>query len=453
MSFCILNVKGETNDFSVCQSIKFSFSYLSYKKSSLKTSEFSLHTTTTLLLLLRIRIRTHAMTFTESSDFLFLERGEKKRKLFVRTDLPSATKRNIINCVVIFSHGLHEHSSRFAETFSLWASAKYNIASVSFDHIGHGKSDNYDCEIKHQIESFEKCVEDFRAVVEYAQMRFGRKVPIALAGVSLGGLFALRCAMTYPKNYFFAIVLIAPAINVKWTAQKKALAMVGEVIAKATPNMKVVPATTMQSLTEDAATAREFEEDPFNYVGKARARFGNEILKAMKGLEKASESGRLDGITRNILAVHAEKDAATCAQSTERLFSRSLKSIPNKQFVKLTHTKGHLLLHEPGYEWTRALIGRFLVEAVLEMKNSNSSSSSLASSSESSSLMKTNDVLFSSLSSSSMIRNSNSHNRSKTVEKEDQDQEEEERKRKKMYQRAFLESVDERKFLLAKSRL
>ena len=386
---------------------------------------------------------------TTASDFLFLERGEKKRKLFVRTDLPKKTKTNRINCVVVFSHGLHEHSSRFAETFSLWASANYNIASVSFDHIGHGKSDNY-CEINHQIESFEKCVEDFRAVVEYAQMRFGRKVPIALAGVSLGGLFALRCAMTYPKNYFFAIVLIAPAINVKWTAQKKALAMVGEVIAKATPNMKVVPATTMQSLTEDAATAREFEEDPFNYVGKARARFGNEILKAMKELEKASESGRLDGITRNILAVHAEKDAATCAQSTERLFSRSLKSIPNKQFVKLTHTKGHLLLHEPGCEWTRALIGRFLVEAVLEMKNSNSSSSLAPSSSESSSLMKTNDVLFSSLSSSSMIHNSHSHNRSKTVEKEDQDQEEEERKRKKMY-RAFLESVDlERKFLLAK---
>jgi hypothetical protein len=148
--------------------------------------------------------------------------------------------------------------------------------------------------------------------------------------------------------------------------------------------------------------------------------------------------------------VHAEKDAATCAQSTERLFSRSLKSIPNKQFVKLTHTKGHLLLHEPGCEWTRALIGRFLVEAVLEMKNSNSSSS-LASSSESSSLMKTNDVLFSSLSSSSTIRNSNSHNRSKTVEKEEDDREEE-RKRKKMY-RAFLECADERKFLLAKSRL
>lgn len=381
---------------------------------------------------------------TTESDFAFLERGERKRKLFVRTDLPTNTQR--INCVVVFSHGLHEHSSRFAETFSLWASAKYNIASVSFDHIGHGKSDNY-CKINHQIESFEKCVEDFRAVVEYAQMRFGRKVPVALAGVSLGGLFALRCAMTYPKNYFLAIVLIAPAINVKWTAQKKALAMVGEVIAKATPNMKVVPATTMQSLTEDAATAREFEEDPFNSVGKARARFGNEILKAMKGLEKASESGRLDGITRNILAVHAEKDAATCAQSTERLFSRSLKSIPNKQFVKLTHTKGHLLLHEPGCEWTRALIGRFLVEAVLEMKNSNSSS--LVASSSESSLMKTNDVLFSSLSSSSMIHNSNSH-RSKTVEKEEEDQEEE--RKRKMYQ-AFLESMDERKFLLAKSRL
>ena len=55
--------------------------------------------------------------------------------------------------------------------------------------------------------------------------------------------------------------------------------------------MKVVPATTLESLTEDAGTAREFEEDPLNYVGKARARFGNEILKAMKGLEKASQRG------------------------------------------------------------------------------------------------------------------------------------------------------------------
>lgn len=388
---------------------------------------------------------------TTASDFAFLERGERKRKLFVRTDLPATKTNRRINCVVVFSHGLHEHSSRFAETFSLWASAKYNIASVSFDHVGHGKSDNYNnTNINHQIESFEKCVEDFRAVVEYAQMRFGKHVPVALAGVSLGGLFALRCAMTYPKNYFLAIVLIAPAINVKWTAQKKALALVGEVIAKATPNMKVVPATTIQSLTEDAATAREFEEDPFNYVGKARARFGNEILKAMKGLEKASERGRLDGITRNILAVHAEKDAATCAQSTERLFSRSLKSIPNKQFVKVTHTKGHLLLHEPGCEWTRALIGRFLVEAVLEMKNSNSSS--LASSSESS-LMKTNDVLFSPFNSSSTIH-SNSHNRSKTVEKEDD--QEEERREKKMYQAFLLESGvkdGNARFLLAKSRL
>ena len=193
-------------------------------------------------------------------------------------------------------------------------------------------------------------------------------------------------------------MLIAPAINVKWTAQKKALALVGEVIAKATPNMKVVPATTMESLTEDAGTAREFEEDPLNYVGKARARFGNEILKAMKGLDKASREGRLDGISRNVFAVHAEKDAATCAESTERLFSRSLKSIPNKQFVKLTHTKGHLLLHEPGCEWTRALIGRFLLEALMMTSSSSSTTTTEKIENDDARSLKPNDVLFSSVS-------------------------------------------------------
>ena len=312
--------------------------------------------------------------------------GGGSRNVFVRIDQPHHKDDNNnkrVNLLLIFSHGLHEHSSRFEKTFTFWAKRDFNFACVSFDHIGHGRSDGLKC--KHQIESFEQCVEDFRAVIAHARERFGFDVPVALAGVSLGGLFALHAAMTYPKDFFFAIVLIAPAINVKWTAQKKALALVGEVIARATPNMKVVPATTLESLTEDAGTAREFEEDPLNYVGKARARFGNEILKAMKGLEKASREGRLDGISRNVFAVHAEKDAATCAESTERLFSRSLKSIPNKQFVKLTHTKGHLLLHEPGCEWTRALIGRFLLEALM-MTNADARS------------LKPNDVLFSSVS-------------------------------------------------------
>jgi len=317
------------------------------------------------------------------------------RNVFVRIDRPFCddddNNNKRVNLLLIFSHGLHEHSSRFEKTFSFWAKQKFNFACVSFDHIGHGRSDGLKC--KHQIESFEQCVEDFRAVIAHARERFGFDVPVALAGVSLGGLFALHAAMTYPKDFFFAIVLIAPAINVKWTAQKKALALVGEVIAKATPNMKVVPATTLESLTEDAGTAREFEEDPLNYVGKARARFGNEILKAMKGLEKASREGRLDGISRNVFAVHAEKDAATCAESTERLFSRSLKSIPNKQFVKLTHTKGHLLLHEPGCEWTRALIGRFLLEALMTTTTTTTTTEN-----DDARSLKPNDVLFSSVS-------------------------------------------------------
>ena len=302
-----------------------------------------------------------------------------------------------VNLILIFSHGLHEHSSRFRESFDVWASSStHKIATMSFDHVGHGRSDpisrnnnkrgttttttttttgsggddddEEEEDVKHQIDSFETMVEDMRAVVDFARQRFGNHVPIAISGVSLGGLVAMHTAMTYPKEYFVAIVLIAPAINVKWTFQKKALAFVGEVVARAAPHAKIVPATTTESLTDDAATAREFEEDPYNYIGKARARFGNEILKAMKELDKAGKEGRVRGISRNVFAVHAEKDAVTCADSTERFFAQSLKDVPNKQFVKLAHTKGHLLLHEPGCEWTRELIGRFLTDAASDAK-------------------------------------------------------------------------------------
>ena len=331
------------------------------------------------------------------------------RKMYVRIDRPDfgggggddddakrSEEEEEVNLILIFSHGLHEHSSRFRESFDVWASSStHKIATMSFDHVGHGRSDPIsrnnnnnnnnnkrgttgggggggggdDDDVKHQIDSFETMVEDTRAVVDCARQRFGNHVPIAISGVSLGGLVAMHTAMTYPKEYFVAIVLIAPAINVKWTFQKKALALVGEVVARAAPHAKIVPATTTESLTDDTATAREFEEDPYNYIGKARARFGNEILKAMKELDKAGKEGRVRGISRNVFAVHAEKDAVTCADSTERFFAQSLKDIPNKQFVKLAHTKGHLLLHEPGCEWTRELIGRFLTDAALDAKN------------------------------------------------------------------------------------
>ena len=333
------------------------------------------------------------------------------RKMYVRIDRPDfgagdakKSEEEEVNLILIFSHGLHEHSSRFRESFDVWASSStHKIATMSFDHVGHGRSDpisrnknknknnnnnkrgttttttgsgggdddddeEEEEEVKHQIDSFETMVEDMRAVVDFARQRFGNHVPIAISGVSLGGLVAMHTAMTYPKEYFVAIVLIAPAINVKWTFQKKALAFVGEVVARAAPHAKIVPATTTESLTDDAATAREFEEDPYNYIGKARARFGNEILKAMKELDKAGKEGRVRGISRNVFAVHAEKDAVTCADSTERFFAQSLKDVPNKQFVKLAHTKGHLLLHEPGCEWTRELIGRFLTDAALDAK-------------------------------------------------------------------------------------
>ena len=47
-----------------------------------------------------------------------------------------------VNLILIFSHGLHEHSSRFRESFDVWASSStHKIATMSFDHVGHGRSD------------------------------------------------------------------------------------------------------------------------------------------------------------------------------------------------------------------------------------------------------------------------------------------------------------------------
>jgi len=69
--------------------------------------------------------------------------GGGSRNVFVRIDRPFCDDNNNnnnkrVNLLLIFSHGLHEHSSRFEKTFSFWAKQKFNFACVSFDHIGHG---------------------------------------------------------------------------------------------------------------------------------------------------------------------------------------------------------------------------------------------------------------------------------------------------------------------------
>ena len=307
-----------------------------------------------------------------------------------RTNANDANAPIFVRCVLVFFHGLHEHCQRFGRFFS--ECNENGIAVVTFDMIGHGLSEgissssrknnsNDGGELRHQIESFEKSVEDAREVVEFAKNRFlhnrpNRETtatnsgapppppPMAIVGVSLGGLFALKVTTTYPPKHFVAIALVAPAINVKWTFQKRLWASVGELLAKATPDASIVPAMPVELLTDDEKTSEEYKNDSLNYVGKLRAKFGNEILKAMSSLAE-DDYRRLDGVCDNIFAIHAEDDQATCCYSTERVFMHHLKGIENKKFVKLTHTRGHLLLHEPGCEWTISLVVRFVVDAAV----------------------------------------------------------------------------------------
>jgi alpha-beta hydrolase superfamily lysophospholipase len=304
------------------------------------------------------------------------DRGRSKYAIYFRIDYPKTgtvvddvhddvhddDDEDEIKGVFVFSHGLHEHSDSFEDFFKVLC-ANFKIACVSFDHRGHGLSESYKGAHRHQIESFEESVRDMREACEIAKERFGLGIPISIGGVSMGGLFALHCALTYPKEYFAAIVLIAPAINVQWTMEKRFLAKLGGFLAKCLPNAKIVPATNPEFLSDDFETIENFKNDPMNYIGKARAKFGNEILKAMKSLA-LDDYAKLNGIAKNVLAIHAEKDKATDCKATEQLFTNHLKDIENKKFVKFTHTNGHLLLFEPGKDFTRDLIGRFLVDSM-----------------------------------------------------------------------------------------
>jgi alpha-beta hydrolase superfamily lysophospholipase len=198
-----------------------------------------------------------------------------------------------VKAVVVISHGLAEHSGRYAHVAARLNEAGYAVYGL--DHRGHGHTDG----TPGNIESFAYVRGDLDTLLSRARGEHPG-LPVFLLAHSFGGLAALDYLVNRGESGLTGLVLSSPYVDPDaGNAIQRRLA---PVMAALAPNLGVAqidPAT----ISTDPAEVQKYADDPLNYHGKVRARSGAEMIAAARRVVAGVRT-----LTLPVLVVHGTGD-------------------------------------------------------------------------------------------------------------------------------------------------
>lgn len=156
---------------------------------------------------------------------------------------------------VLVSHGLGEHSGRYAALGRELAARGFSVYAL--DHRGHGLSGGP----RAYAERFGVLVSDFERFRAAIVDGLPSAVPAFLLGHSLGGLIAIRHLQAHPEAPWRGAVLSAPLLGVAKKAARWKVALSG-LLSKHLPKLPISSEIDPSELSRDAAYVRSYREDP-----------------------------------------------------------------------------------------------------------------------------------------------------------------------------------------------
>lgn len=218
--------------------------------------------------------------------------------------------------VLVIMHGLGEHSGRYVRVAEHLDGR--NISVYALDLEGHGHSEGK----RGHVESFLHYVQDLKLLMNRVRVAHPG-VPVVLLGHSMGGLVALRYALTY-KNDLSSLILSAPALRPcdrHSGLAHFAAALIRGVAPSATVESGISPA----DLTHDEIERAAYGADPANHF-KISLRLATELFaNAQFCLDRAGE------IRIPILLLHGSDDHVCDVKGSE-LLAASFRN-PASRFV------------------------------------------------------------------------------------------------------------------------
>jgi acylglycerol lipase len=232
--------------------------------------------------------------------------------------------------VVVISHGVSEHSARYAHVGERLAGAGY--AAYALDHRGHGRSEG-----KRVMVNADDAVADLRAFIDLAAARHPGK-PVYLLGHSMGAAIAIACAVRHQDA--LAGLLLSGALADPDAASPVTRA-VSKVLSTVAPGLGVYQVDS-SLISRDPEVVRAYEQDPLVHHGKLPARTVAELTGAVGRFPDEVPALRLP-----LLVMHGGEDSITTIAGSRMVHDRASSSDKTLEIYEGLH---HEILNEPEKE-------------------------------------------------------------------------------------------------------
>ena len=234
--------------------------------------------------------------------------------------------------VLIFVHGLNEHSGRYSNPVHYFVKRGYTL--YLFDQRGHGKSDG----LRSYVDNFDSYLKDLDEFTRFVAAKEDDK-KIFMVGHSMGGQVVLNYvgrAKTPLAGFITSSANIRVAVRIPWLKKHLGLNLV-----KFLPRFNLANEIDPQWISRDPEVVRAYKRDPL-VSKKITLRLITELLKNQRTLMLLAPRIKIPGFL-----MHSGEDRI-CAKEGSEAFYKKIGSKDKK--LKIYDGFYHELFNEYGKE-------------------------------------------------------------------------------------------------------
>ena len=247
---------------------------------------------------------------------------------------------------VCLIHGLGEHSSRY--THVAHALSKIGLATLTFDHYGHGQSGGK----RGHIPSYNAYLDDIARLLTEARQRVAHR-PIFLYGHSLGGNLVLNYALRRQPE-LAGIIASSPWLKLTHPPPVAHIKM-AQLTNRITPSFTLRTDVRPEAISRDPVSVTTYATDPLIH-NRCSVRLFTECYQAgLWALEHAPQ------FSLPLLIFHGSADQITCPQASRQFAD----AVSGDCTFKLWDNLYHETHNEPEKHEVLQFVTRWLLEHLL----------------------------------------------------------------------------------------